>query len=223
MDNSVVDYVVEMRNISKTYKQNGEDLLALKPISLQIKAGEIVALVGASGAGKSTLLHIAGLLLRADTGAEHLFCGEKVHNMNEAQITGTRLKNIGFVYQFHHLLPELKAWENVAMPLWLQRKKGAKQIASSLLEQMGLAHRINHLPSELSGGEQQRVAIARALVHNPMLFLADEPTGNLDPNTALIVENIMRDNLRKNNKAALIVTHNLAMAQRMDRIISLVY
>jgi lipoprotein-releasing system ATP-binding protein len=213
--------IVEMRDVSKKYTQNGEDLQALRNISLEVKSGEIVALVGASGSGKSTLLHIAGLLLKGDVGSEYMLCGEAVHQMSEAKINQTRLHNIGFVYQFHHLLPELKAWENVAMPLWLQGKKGAKHIAINLLEQMELAHRINHLPSELSGGEQQRVAIARALVHNPTLFLADEPTGNLDPKTGLIVENIMRDKLRQNNQAAIIVTHNLAMAERMDRIIVL--
>jgi lipoprotein-releasing system ATP-binding protein len=214
------EIVLELKNISKTYS----GLQALRPTSLQVRAGEIVALVGASGAGKSTLLHIAGLLLQADKGGEHWLNGEACHNMSEKQQNAMRLKNIGFVYQFHHLLPELKAWENVAVPLWLHGAKNAdaKNAAMKLLAEVGLSERAEHLPSQLSGGEAQRIAIARALIHQPKLFLADEPTGNLDPTTSATVENIMREMLHKQGKAAIIVTHNLAMAQRMDRIIELV-
>jgi lipoprotein-releasing system ATP-binding protein len=213
------EIVLELKNISKSY---GE-LQALRPTSLQVRAGEIVALVGASGAGKSTLLHIAGLLLAPDKGCEHWLNGEACHKMSEKQQNAMRLRNIGFVYQFHHLLPELKAWENVAVPLWLHgaNNKVAKNAAMKLLGEVGLSERADHLPAQLSGGEAQRIAIARALIHQPKLFLADEPTGNLDPTTSAIVENIMREMLHKQGKAAIIVTHNLAMAQRMDRIIEL--
>jgi lipoprotein-releasing system ATP-binding protein len=213
------EIVLELHNISKTYG----DLQALRPTSLQVKAGEIVALVGSSGAGKSTLLHIAGLLLAPDSAGEQWLAGEACHNMSEKQLNAARLRHIGFVYQFHHLLPELKAWENVAVPLWLHgaKKAAAKNAAMDLLEQVGLSHRAEHLPAQLSGGEAQRVAIARALIHRPKLFLADEPTGNLDPTTSANVEDIMRKMLHTQGKAAIIVTHNLAMAERMDRVIEI--
>ena len=215
----MAEIVLELKNISKNYS----GLQALRPTSLQVRAGEIVALVGASGAGKSTLLHIAGLLLKPDVGGEYWLNGEACHKMSEKQQNAMRLRNIGFVYQFHHLLPELKAWENVAVPLWLHGAKNveAKNAAMKLLGEVGLSERAEHLTSQLSGGEAQRIAIARALIHQPKLFLADEPTGNLDPSTSANVENIMREMLHKQGKAAIIVTHNLAMAQRMDRIIEL--
>ncbi len=226
------EIILELRNISKTYHKSQVydksampqlNIQALRPTNLQIKSGEIVALVGASGAGKSTLLHIAGLLLAPDAGGEHILCGQSCNNMSERQITKMRLRNIGFVYQFHHLLPELKAWENVAVPLWLHGapKKTAKDAAMKLLDMVGLSERAEHFPAQLSGGEAQRIAIARALIHRPKLFLADEPTGNLDPNTSSIVEDIMRQILHSQGKAAIIVTHNMEMAKRMDRIIEI--
>jgi lipoprotein-releasing system ATP-binding protein len=215
--------IIALQNVTKSYRQAGEKVVALKPTSLQVNAGEIVGIIGASGAGKSTLLHIAGLLLRPDNGSELWIEGVACHGMNDAQATKIRLQHIGFVYQFHHLLPELSAWENVAVPLWMRgvKKGAARSHAMTLLKEVGLEARATHLPSSLSGGEQQRVAIARALIHHPRLLLADEPTGNLDPKTAQLVEELMMRLVRERGAGALIVTHNMAMAERLDRVITL--
>jgi lipoprotein-releasing system ATP-binding protein len=220
MDNQLV---CALKGVSKTYKQGNGEVVALAPHDLHIARGEIVALVGASGSGKSTLLHCAGLLLRPDAG-EVWIDGTPCHHLSEHQATFVRRHRLGFVYQFHHLLPELTALENVMIPLMLQRISGKERVqrARAMLEAVGLAHRLEHIPSELSGGEQQRVAIARALVHQPALLLADEPTGNLDPTSAAQVEAVMLEQLRTRNASALIVTHNLELAARMDRVVQMV-
>jgi lipoprotein-releasing system ATP-binding protein len=215
-----MNMMLELRAVTKSYPQGGGGrVVALAPFDLRIAKGEIVALVGESGCGKSTLLHIAGLLLRPEAG-EVWIDGVAAHHMSEAKATRLRREKLGFVYQFHHLLPELTALENVSVPLLLNGVKGT-EAASALLGDVGLHDRIHHLPSELSGGEQQRVAIARALVHQPALFLADEPTGNLDPHTSAQVEAVMVETLRKHQTSALIVTHNPDMAARMDRVVRL--
>ncbi len=212
--------MLDLREVSRTYRQGGQDIVALRPFSLEVKAGEIVALVGASGCGKSTLLHIAGLLMQPNSG-DVTIDGASCRGISERQATMVRREKLGFVYQFHHLLPELTVEENVAVPLILQGQGAHVAKVQELLAQMGLKHRMGHLPSELSGGEQQRVAIARALIHSPALFLADEPTGNLDPDTAQQVETVMLETLRARGASALIVTHNPEMAARMDRVVRL--
>jgi lipoprotein-releasing system ATP-binding protein len=215
-------FMLQLDHITKHYMQGGRTVTALPPTSMHIAQGEIVALVGASGAGKSTLLHIAGLLLRPDSG-ELRIDGISCATLSDEKATRLRREKIGFIYQFHHLLPELTAVENVAVPLWLNgvAQKEAIRRAGVLLEEVGLSHRMTHMPSELSGGEQQRVAIARALVHQPAILLADEPTGNLDPATSTQIEQLIRDILRARQATALIVTHHLELAGRMDRMITL--
>jgi lipoprotein-releasing system ATP-binding protein len=216
----MADSMLNLKSVTKSYPDGaGGRVVALKPFDLTIAKGEIVALVGASGCGKSTLLHIAGLLLRPDEG-EVWIDGVAAHRLRDAAATRLRREKLGFVYQFHHLLPELTALENVTVPLMLNGRNAPAE-AEALLADVGLSERLHHLPSALSGGEQQRVAIARALVHRPALFLADEPTGNLDPHTSAQVEAVMMQTLRKHNTAGLIVTHNPAMAQRMDRVVRL--
>jgi lipoprotein-releasing system ATP-binding protein len=213
--------MLQLKAVTKSYSQgSGERVVALKPFDLTIEQGEIVALVGASGCGKSTLLHIAGLLMRPESG-EVWIDGKPAHSLHERQATLLRREKLGFVYQFHHLLPELTALENVSVPLMLNNRPLSE--AATLLEDVGLGHRLHHLPGQLSGGEQQRVAIARALSHRPALFLADEPTGNLDPDTSAQVETVMLETLRKYQAAALIVTHNPDMAKRMDRVVTLAH
>ena len=180
----------------------------------------MVALVGPSGSGKSTLLHVLGLLDKADEG--QLLIGDRdVLSVSDSEKTKIRRNDIGFVYQFHHLLPEFSAEENIMLPQIINGtdKKAAANTAKSLLEKMGLAHRGDHRPARLSGGEQQRVAIARALANHPKILLADEPTGNLDPETAESVFAIFTKLVKESGTAALIATHNMDLAKRMDRII----
>ncbi|TAE83689.1 MAG: ABC transporter ATP-binding protein [Alphaproteobacteria bacterium] len=220
MDNQPI---CALKSVSKTYQQGNGAVVALAPHSMTIERGEIVALVGASGSGKSTLLHCAGLLLRPDAG-EVWLDGKPCHRLSEREATMMRRHHLGFVYQFHHLLPELSAHENVMIPMMLQRIPASERSAKAraMLDAVGLSHRREHMPSELSGGEQQRVAIARALVHQPALLLADEPTGNLDPTSAAQVEAVMLEQLRARGASALIVTHNLELAARMDRVVQMV-
>jgi lipoprotein-releasing system ATP-binding protein len=208
--------------ISRRYVQGDRQLDVLRGADLVVKAGEIVALVAPSGAGKSTLLQIAGLLDTPDAG-EVIIGGAPAHGLSDAGRTALRRAAIGFVYQFHHLLPEFSAEENVALP---QRAAGAPAApamarARSLLGAVGLAERTGHRPAELSGGEQQRVAVARALANRPSLLLADEPTGNLDPATAERVFAMLLDVVRNEGAGALIATHNPDLAARMDRTVTL--
>ncbi len=214
--------VFELKNISKSFMQGENKIDVLSKFSLSLKAGEMVALCGPSGSGKSTLLQIAGLLDRADQG-QVLLEGQDVSGFNERQQTKLRLNKIGFVYQFHHLLPEFSAIENIAMPLMIagETQPVAREKAMEHLERLGLKERANHIPAKLSGGEQQRIAILRALIHQPTLLLADEPTGNLDTKTAAIVFKELKSLIKKTGRAALIATHDLALAKKMDRIIKL--
>jgi len=213
---------LELRNVARSYKQAGAILPVLRGVSLALYPGEIAALVGPSGAGKSTLLHTAGLLERPDGGAV-LLGGRDCGGMSDSQRTEIRRSQLGFVYQFHHLLPEFSALENVMLPQMIAgvAKAKARGRAMELLGMVGLAPRADHRPARLSGGEQQRVAIIRALANGPRGLLGDEPTGNLDIHTAEDVMTALIDIVRRTGLAALIATHNLELARRMDRILSL--
>ncbi len=214
--------LLRMRGIEKTFHQGGKPLTIFKDLSMKLEAGEIVALVGHSGSGKSTLLQIAGLLDKPTQGkmriGDHI-----VQNLGDKERTRLRRDMIGFIYQFHHLLPEFSALENVALPQVIAgvKMKDGRAKAADLLESLGLGERLTHRPGQLSGGEQQRVAIARALANDPQILLADEPTGNLDPETSEAVFSILLDQVRKRNIAALIATHNHALAKSMDRTYTL--
>jgi lipoprotein-releasing system ATP-binding protein len=216
------DAVLELQNIARHYREGDARLDILVDANLKIAAGETVALVAPSGAGKSTLLHIAGLLERADSG-EALIQGAPTSRMSDSERTRLRRATIGFVYQFHHLLPEFTALENVVLPQLINGlgRSEAKSRAFQLLEYLRLGPRATHRPSELSGGEQQRVAIARAVANAPQLLLADEPTGNLDPRTAEHVFAALMTLARHTGLAALIATHNLELAEKMDRRVTL--
>ncbi|MCI4662791.1 MAG: ABC transporter ATP-binding protein [Neomegalonema sp.] len=211
-----------MAGVTRRYRQVGGYLNVLRGADLMIYPGEVVALVGPSGAGKSTLLHLCGLLDRPNKG-EIMIGGRDVTRLDDHTRTALRRTEVGFVYQFHHLLPEFTALENVVIPQLIagRPRKAALATASDLLKRMGLAQRIKHRPAELSGGEQQRVAIARAVANNPRLLLADEPTGNLDPETSDVVFAELIAFARKEGLAALIATHNIALAHRMDRIVEM--
>lgn len=210
--------LLECRGIRKVYREGSLDTEVLKGVSFDIDKGELVSIVGSSGSGKSTLLHILGALDDATQG-EVDFLGQNLSALSSNKQAALRNKHLGFVYQFHHLLADFTALENVAMPLLIGGTKvtEAKQAAKALLEKVGLSHRMDHRPSELSGGERQRVAIARALVNKPDLVLADEPTGNLDHNTALAIYDLMRELNKESNIAFLVVTHDNELAAKMDR------
>ncbi|MDA0147313.1 lipoprotein-releasing ABC transporter ATP-binding protein LolD [Vibrio sp. LaRot3] len=210
--------LLQCQNVCKTYHDGALDTQVLKGVSFDLKAGELVSIIGTSGSGKSTLLHILGALDDATEG-NVTFLGQELSKLSSNKQANLRNKHLGFVYQFHHLLADFSALENVAMPLLIGGMKvvKAKQKAQALLEKVGLAHRIDHRPSELSGGERQRVAIARALVNSPDLVLADEPTGNLDHKTALAIYDLMRELNRESGTAFLVVTHDGELAAKMDR------
>jgi lipoprotein-releasing system ATP-binding protein len=223
MNNSVMgEPVLVLDDIRRTFSQGGADVAVLRGVDLSVKRGEIVALLGPSGSGKSTLLHIAGLLEQPSSG-RILIGGQDCSAMNDAERTRVRRDRIGFVYQYHHLLPEFSALENAAMPLRVRGQGAgtAARTAGDLLQHLGLGHRLDHRPARLSGGEQQRVAIARAVVGRPDLLLADEPTGNLDEKTAEIVFGELTALVRTSGIGALIATHNLELARRMDRVVTL--
>ena len=214
--------LLEVHGLERTFSQGGETLTVLKDLSLSIEKGEMVALVGPSGAGKSTLLQMIGLL-DSPTSGSIIINGQKVTGQNENQRTMLRREFIGFVYQFHYLLPEFSAIENVELPQMIAGKSKAqtREHATKLLTALGLAHRLDHRPARLSGGEQQRVAIARALANSPKLLLADEPTGNLDPHTASDVFEILVELVKTTGIGAIVATHNLDLAEKMDRIFEL--
>lgn len=216
------DLVLELKNIRRRFSQGGVTLEILQGIDLSIARGEIVGLTGPSGAGKSTLLQIAGLLEPPSDG-EVFIDGQQVADHADKRRTALRGRKIGFVYQFHHLLPDFTAAENLMLPQMINgiSASRARKKAMILLARVGLAARHHHYPSQLSGGEQQRVAIARALVNDPALLLADEPTGNLDPRTAEDVFSILLETVRATGLGALIVTHNPDLAERMDRVLRL--
>jgi len=212
--------VLHLERIERRFGTGHTALHVLKGAELKLNKGEIVALVGPSGSGKSTLLHIAGLLEKPDSG-EITIAGEACSKMGDDRRTLIRRKHLGFVYQYHHLLPEFSALENIVIPQIIAGlgKVEARERALQLLEMLGLKDRASHRPAKLSGGEQQRVAIGRALANAPTLLLADEPTGNLDPETAGEVFNMLLNLTRKAGLTALVATHNPELAARMDRIV----
>jgi len=214
--------VLELRGVRRIFRQGGAELRVLDGVDLTLRPGEIVALVGPSGAGKSTLLHIAGLLERPSNG-EVLIHGRDCGSLSDEHRTMLRRRAVGFVYQFHHLLPEFSALENVMLPQMIAgtARRAARARAAALLASVGLERRLTHRPARLSGGEQQRVAIVRALANDPAVLLADEPTGNLDHATGGGVMDTLLDLVRRTDLAALIATHNLELAHRLDRILAL--
>ncbi|NIA67291.1 ABC transporter ATP-binding protein [Pelagibius litoralis] len=213
---------LELRDVKRVFKQARSKLEVLHDASFTVRAGEMVALVGPSGSGKSTLLHIAGLLEKPD-GGEVLVDGEACTKLSDGARTALRRRAIGFVYQYHHLLPEFSALENVVLPQMIAgvSKTKAREKAAGLLDSVGLTPRASHRPARLSGGEQQRAAIARGLANDPSILLADEPTGNLDPDTADGVFAQLTGLVRNGSLAALIATHNMDLARRMDRVLRL--
>jgi len=210
---------LEARSLSKTYRNAEVPVPVLSDLQLSVERGEMLAIVGPSGIGKSTLLHLLGGLDKPDSGTIRVADAE-VSSMSNDELARFRNRNVGFVFQFHHLLPEFTAAENVAMPGWIggAGRDAALKKATSLLAELGLNQRERHFPNQLSGGEQQRVAIARALLADPLLFLADEPTGNLDLETSERVFDLMRECHAKRGLTSVIVTHNRDLASRCDRV-----
>lgn len=213
---------IGLAQIGRTFMQGGAALEVLRSVSLAIEPGQIVALVGPSGAGKSTLLQIAGLLERPTAG-DVLIAGQSCDGLGDDALTELRRNRLGFVYQYHHLLPEFSALENIMLPQMIAglTKREAAARARELLAMVGLESRASHRPARLSGGEQQRVAVARGLANAPSVLIADEPTGNLDQHTADAVFNSLLLIVRETGVAALIATHNTALAARMDRVLEL--
>ncbi|MBN9047324.1 MAG: ABC transporter ATP-binding protein [Rhizobiales bacterium] len=216
------EVILRLEGVGRVYREAGRELVILRDAEFTLRRGEMVALVAPSGAGKSTLLHTAGLLERPDKG-DVVLDGVSCSKLSEEDRTAVRRNDIGFVYQFHHLLPEFSALENVMVPQMIRGlpKKAARERAQMLLDYMKIGKRATHRPAELSGGEQQRVAIARAVANAPLVLLADEPTGNLDPGTSSYVFGALEALVRQSGLAALIATHNHELARRMDRRVTL--
>lgn len=214
--------LLDVRGLEKTYKKGPASIEVLKDLELEVSPGECVAIVGESGVGKSTLLAVLGAVLEPSSGGIW-FEGEEISRLGEAQLAEFRNRSVGFVFQFHYLLPEFDALENTAMPLRMRGvgKAEATARAGKLLHAVGLSHRFCHRPAELSGGEQQRVAIARAMVGEPKLILADEPTGNLDVGTARSVSELLFGVVKEGGRSLILATHNLDLAAKADRILRL--
>lgn len=216
------EWVLQCRHLARNYREGGRGVQVLSDINLQLHHGERVAIMGSSGAGKSTLLHLLGGL-DAPSAGEVWVSGEKMSALNAAARGRLRNRMLGFVYQFHHLLPEFTALENIAMPMLIggEIPATARKRAVSILGQVGLGQRLDHKPGELSGGERQRAAVARALVTRPACVLADEPTGNLDKKNAMNIYKLMIELNEESNTAMLVVTHEQTLAERMDRVLLL--
>jgi len=214
--------VIEVKNLNKSFLQGKEKVTVLKDLNLEIKQGEAVALMGESGSGKSTLLHIIGGIMDFDSGNVNVL-GTNIAKLSDNKKTELRLKNIGFVYQYHHLLSDFSTLENVMMPQLANgiKKSIAKDRATEMLEKLGLQERLKHRPAELSGGQQQRVAIARALANNPKIIFADEPTGNLDSDNAKVVMDIFLQLAKENSTTLVIATHSEIISQKTTRIFTL--
>lgn len=214
--------VLEAKGVYKSYQTGVGTLDVLKGVDFEVYEGEIVAIIGPSGSGKSTLLHILGALDRPDQGSVSLNSTE-VFSLNDRELAHFRNRTVGFVFQFHHLLPEFSALENVMLPKYIAREelREIKGKAIKILEEVGLSDRVEHKPGELSGGEQQRVAVARALINDPRIVIADEPSGNLDRNTADSLHNLINDLRSNRNQTFILATHNLELAQRAQRIFKL--
>src|SRR6188508_1405575 len=218
----MTELVLEASGVARTYRQGSIDLKVLEGVNLAVKAAERIAIIGASGSGKTTLLQILGGLDRPTRGVVKI-AGSDIHGLEEKARGELRNRTLGFIYQFHHLLPEFSALENVAMPLLVRRepKRVAEAQARAILERVGLGERLIHRPQELSGGERQRAAVARALVTRPRIVLADEPTGNLDGNNAEAVFELMLELNREFGTSLIVVTHDRRLASRMDRILEI--
>ena len=217
------DKILILENISKSYKQNEGSLEVIKDSSLFVRNKETVAFVGPSGSGKTTLLQICGLL-DTPTSGDIYINNQNIKNLTDIQKTIVRRDNIGFVFQFHHLLPEFSILENVILPGLVkntEKKKDIEKRAKDILDDLGLSSKIKNRPYQLSGGERQRVAIARAIINNPLIILADEPTGNLDPENADIVFNLLLKIVHNYNSSLLMVTHNIDLAKKLDRMITI--
>ncbi|WP_293446333.1 ABC transporter ATP-binding protein [Persephonella sp.] len=212
--------IIKTENLRKKYLLEGTYIEALKGITLNIRKGEMIALMGPSGSGKSTLLHILGGI-DIPTEGKVFIMEQNIFSLSEKKLARFRNVNIGFVFQFHYLLPEFTALENVMIPVQIYNKKGAREKAEKILVKLGLKDRLNHKPSQMSGGEQQRVAIARAVVNNPSVLLADEPTGNLDTANTQVVMELLKELNKKNNVTMVIATHDREVAEYCDRIIFL--
>ena len=217
-----IEPVLKLDAVTRSFRQGSRDITVLQGASCELFPGQAVALVGPSGSGKSTLLHITGLL-ESPTSGRVVINGRDCAALSEAERTRMRRREIGFIYQFHQLLPEFSALENVVIPQMIlgRKRKEAETRAQSLLSSLGLGERVHHRPAELSGGEQQRTAICRGLANAPKLLLADEPTGNLDPHTSEYVFRELIELIRHHGVAALIATHNMELARRMDRVLSM--
>ncbi|MFT5235444.1 MAG: lipoprotein-releasing system ATP-binding protein [Shewanella sp.] len=212
------ELLLEVKSVSKRFQEGSVDTQVLKDVDLQVFKGEQLAIVGTSGSGKSTLLHIMGTLDRPTSGSV-IMLGEDLYGLSARRQSEVRNQDLGFIYQFHHLLPEFTALENVAMPALIQgrNRKEAQADAKALLERVGLGHRLTHTPAEMSGGERQRTAIARALINKPKLVLADEPTGNLDASSGEAVYELIQELANQLGTAFVVVTHDTKLAARMDR------